>query len=51
MKNKIGFALVCFYDASVGGHGSAEVSKSLYECLPKKNSKLFEIKKKKYFLI
>jgi hypothetical protein len=49
MKNKIGFALVCFYDASVGGHGSAEVSKSLYECLPKKNSKLFEIKKKKIF--
>lgn len=49
MKNKIGYALVCFYEASTGGHGSAEVSKSLYECLPKKNSKLFEIKKKKLF--
>jgi hypothetical protein len=49
MKNKIGYALVCFYEASTGGHGSAEVSKSLYECLPKKNSKLFEIKKKKIF--
>jgi hypothetical protein len=49
MENKIGYALVCFYEASIGGHGSAEVSKSLYECLPKKNSKLFEIKKKKIF--
>ena len=49
MKHKIGYALVCFYEASIGGHGSAEVSKSLYECLPKKNSKLFEIKKKKIF--
>jgi hypothetical protein len=49
MKNKIGYALVCFYEASTGGHGSAEVSKSLYECLPKKNSKLFEIKKKSLF--
>jgi hypothetical protein len=50
MKNKFGFALVCFYEASVGGHGSAEVSSSLFECLPKKNSKLFEIKKKKIFI-
>jgi hypothetical protein len=49
MKIKIGYGLVCFYEASTGGHGSAEVSKSLYECLPKKNSKLFEIKKKKIF--
>jgi hypothetical protein len=49
MKNEIGYALVCFYEASTGGHGSAEVSKSLYECLPIKNSKLFEIKKKNLF--
>jgi hypothetical protein len=49
MKKNIGYALICFYQASTGGHGSAEVSNSLYECLPKKNRKLFEIKKKKIF--
>ena len=49
MNKKIGFALICFYEASAGGHGSAEVSNSLYECLPKKNSKIFEIKKKNIF--
>jgi UDP-N-acetylglucosamine:LPS N-acetylglucosamine transferase len=49
MNKKIGFALICFYEASAGGHGSAEVSNSLYECLPQKNSKIFEIKKKKIF--
>lgn len=50
MKNKFGYALVCFYEASIGGHGSAEVSNSFFECLPKKDSKLFEIKKKKIFI-
>ena len=50
MKNKFGFGLICFYEASIGGHGSAEVSKSLYECLPKKNCRLFEIKKRKIFI-
>jgi len=49
MSKKIGFAMVCFYEASVGGHGSSEVSSSLYDCLPKKNKKLFEIKKNKLF--
>jgi hypothetical protein len=49
MSKKIGFALICFYEASSGGHGSAEVSSSLYECLPKNNKKIFEIKKKKIF--
>lgn len=50
MKKRLGYALICFYEASIGGHGSAEVSSSLYECLPKKNSKLFEIKKRKIFI-
>lgn len=52
MKNlnyKYGFALVCFYHASIGGHGAAEVSMSLYDCLPSPNKKLFEIKKNKLF--
>ena len=50
MKKEIGYALICFYEASIGGHGSAEVSSSLNECLPKNNSKLFEIKKKNFFI-
>jgi hypothetical protein len=41
--------MVCFYEASAGGHGSSEVSSSLYDCLPEKNKELFEIKKKKIF--
>ena len=52
MKNlnyKYGFALVCFYHASIGGHGAAEVSMSLYDCLPRPNKKLFEIKKYELF--
>jgi hypothetical protein len=49
MNKKKGFALICFYEASEGGHGSAEVTNSLYECLPIENRKLFEIKKKKIF--
>jgi hypothetical protein len=49
MIKKKGFALICFYEASTGGHGSAEVTKSVYECLTKKNKKIFEIKKKKIF--
>lgn len=49
MSKKIGFAMVCFYEASIGGHGSSEVSSSLYDCLPKKNKQLFEIKKKRLF--
>jgi hypothetical protein len=47
MNKKFGFAMVCFYEASAGGHGSSEVSSSLYECLPKNNKELFEIKKQK----
>jgi hypothetical protein len=49
MIKKKGYALICFYEASCGGHGSAEVTLSLYECLTKKNKKIFEIKKKKIF--
>jgi hypothetical protein len=49
MNKNFGYAMVCFYEASTGGHGSSEVSSSLYECLPKKNRRLFEIKKKKIF--
>jgi hypothetical protein len=50
MQNKkSGYALVCFYHASIGGHGAAEVTMSLYDCLPNTNKKLFEIKKNKFF--
>ena len=49
MTKKFGFAMVCFYEASIGGHGSSEVSSSLYDCLPKNNKQMFEIKKKKLF--
>ena len=49
MNKKKGFALICFYEASSGGHGSSEVTNSLYECLPKNNKKKFEIKKRKIF--
>jgi hypothetical protein len=49
MNKNFGFAMVCFYEASTGGHGSSEVSSSFYECLPKENKRLFEIKKKKIF--
>lgn len=48
MKKK-GFAIICFYEASKGGHGASEVTSSLFECLPINNKKLFEIKKKKLF--
>lgn len=49
MRKKFGFALICFYEASSGGHGSAEVSSSIYECLPRGKKRLFEIKKKSVF--
>jgi len=49
MNKKKGFALICFYEASTGGHGSSEVTSSLYNCLPQKNKNIFEIKKKKFF--
>ncbi len=49
INKNFGFAMVCFYEASAGGHGSSEVSSSLYDCLPEKNKELFEIKKKKIF--
>jgi len=41
-------ALVCFYHASKGGHGAAEVTLSLLESL-KKKKKLFEINKQIFF--
>jgi hypothetical protein len=49
MKIKKGFAIICFYEASKGGHGASEVTSSLFECLPVNNKKLFEIKKRKVF--
>ena len=39
MNKIIGYSLVCFYEATSGGHGSSEVSNSLYECLPKVKKK------------
>jgi len=47
-KNKTCVALVCFYQASKGGHGAAEVTLSLFESL-KIKKKLFEINKNIYF--
>jgi hypothetical protein len=44
-NKKSAIALVCFYEASTGGHGAAEVSLSVYESINNKNKKLFEIKK------
>jgi hypothetical protein len=48
MKNIYSIALVAFYEASVGGHGAAEVTLSFYDSLDLKKKKLFEIKK--YFI-
>ena len=45
MKNIYSIALVAFYEASVGGHGAAEVTLSFYDSLDLKKKKLFEIKK------
>ena len=45
MQNNYSVSLVAFYEASVGGHGAAEVTLSLYDSLNFKNKKLFEIKK------
>jgi hypothetical protein len=50
MNKTIGYSLVCFYEATAGGHGSSEVSSSLYECLPEEKI-IIEIKKKKIFSI
>jgi hypothetical protein len=49
LNKKNCFALVCFYQASTGGHGAAEVSLSLFESITNENKKFFEIKKKFIF--
>ena len=41
-KNKINVALVCFYLASKGGNGAAEVTLGIYNSI-KERKKLFEI--------
>jgi hypothetical protein len=48
MKYKECISVICFYEASIGGHGAAEVTMSLYECLNIKKF-FFEIKKKNIF--
>jgi glycosyltransferase involved in cell wall biosynthesis len=45
LSKKNALAFVCFYEASIGGHGAAEVSLSLFESINNKNKKFFEIKK------
>ena len=50
MYNNYSIAVVAFYQASIGGHGAAEVTLSFYESLKDfKKKKLFEIKKYKIF--
>jgi len=50
MYNNYSIAVVAFYEASIGGHGAAEVTLSFYESLKNfKKKKLFEIKKYKIF--
>ena len=50
MYKNYSIAVVAFYEASVGGHGAAEVTLSFYESLKYfKKKKLFEIKKYKIF--
>jgi hypothetical protein len=45
MKNNYSISLIAFYEASVGGHGAAEVTLSFYDSLNFQKKKLFEIKK------
>jgi hypothetical protein len=50
MYNNYSIAVVAFYEASIGGHGAAEVTLSFYESLKDfQKKKLFEIKKYKIF--
>lgn len=51
MKKKNSIAVVCFYEATSGGHGAAEVTLSVFESLKKYKKKIFEIKKKNIFKI
>jgi hypothetical protein len=51
LNKKYALAFVCFYEASVGGHGAAEVSLSLFESINNKNKKFIEIKKNFIFKI
>ena len=46
-KNKVNICVVCFYLASKGGNGAAEVTLGLYNSISK-NKKLFEIDDKNF---
>jgi len=46
MKEKIKTAVICFFTASKGGHGSAEVSLGIFKSI-KGQKKLFEFQESK----